>query len=319
MLRRLKILFLLFFILSLPARPAFSFWMWTPETNEWVNPKYAVKETPSEQLQYSIGFYQKKDYDLAIKEFRKLISHYPKAREAPEAQFYVGQCYESLGNLYQAFKEYQIVVDKYPFSERSGDIVQKQYDIGVRLLNGKQNRNKFVDAFIGADYNVIDIFKTVIKNAPYGPLAPKAQYEIGLYLAEKQLYQEARDEFDKVINDYPESEWAKAAKYQIALTDSKRSTDAAYDQKVTQVAVQEFKEFVGVYPDAELSDAAKKQIDGLKEKEAENVFLIAKFYEKQKNYKSAKLYYQSIVDDYSQTKWVAPSLKKIREIAPKIK
>ena len=304
---------------SFLARPALAFWMWTPETNEWVNPKYAVKDTPSEQLQYSTGFYQKKDYDIAIKEFRKLIRHYPKAREGPEAQFYIGQCYENLGNLYQAFKEYQIVVDKYPFSERSGDIVQRQYDIGARLLQGAQNRNKFVDAVVGANYNVIDIFKTVIKNAPYGPLAPKAQYQIGLYLAEKQLYQEARDEFEKAINDYPESEWAKAAKYQIAMTDSKRSTDAAYDQKVTQAAVQEFKEFVEVYPDAELSVAAKKQIDGLKEKEAENNFLIAQFYEKQKNYQSAKLYYQSVVDDYSQTKRAPEALKKIRELTGKIK
>ena len=318
MFRRAKILAILV-ILFLTAQPAHAFWIWTPESNKWENPKYSVKGTPSEQLEYASQIYQTKDYDAAIREFRKLIKHYPKAREAPEAQFYIGACYEDLGNLQQAFKEYQIIVDKYPFSERSGEVVSKQFNIGERLLEGAQNRSKFVDALAGANYTVIDIFKTVIKNAPYGSLAPQAQYKIGLYLLEKGLYQESRDEFEKVINDYPESEWAKGAKYQIALADSKRSAGAAYDQKITQAAAEEFKEFVEIYPDAELSPAAREQINALKEKEAENNFLIAQFYQKQKNYKAANLYYQVVVDDYAQTKWAAEALKAIPEVTGKIK
>lgn len=314
-----RIIYILIFLFVASAAvpvPASAFWVWTPETNKWVNPKYAVKDTPQEQLQVGMDYYDADDYKAAIREFEKLLKHYPRSRQAPDAQFAIGRCYEDQGGLYRAYKEYQIVVDKYPFSELSAEIVKKQYGIGVRLLEG-EGKGGFLKALGGGEYDVVDVFKTVIKNAPYGDLAPQAQYKIGLYLLEKDLYQEARDELEKVVNDYPESEWAKAAKYQIAVTDSKRSTDAGYDQKVTQAAIQEFNDFLKDYPDAELSEEAKKQVYALREKEAENAYKIAQFYEKQKKYKAAKIYYQAVVDDFTDSSWASKALVKIREMSGK--
>ncbi|VAW16614.1 hypothetical protein MNBD_BACTEROID05-762, partial [hydrothermal vent metagenome] len=213
------------------AQTAFSFWVWTPETNKWVNPKYSVKETPAEQLQLGIDLFESKEYKESIKEFKKLLKHYPRAREAPEAQFYIGKCFENQEEPFKAFKQYQKVVEKYPFSELAGEIVQRQYDLGIKLLDGQTQRSSILTTLAGNNYDVIEIFKAVIKNAPYGDLAAPSQYKIGLYLLEHNLFQEARDEFEKVLNDYPNSEWIKAAKYQIAITDSKRSTTAQYDQK----------------------------------------------------------------------------------------
>lgn len=316
--KRIYSLLLLLFIssLSLPSA-ASAFWVWTPETNKWINPKYSVKETPAEQLQVGVDFYEAGQYKESIQEFKKLIKHYSRSRQAPDAQYYIGLCLEEQGNIYASFKAYQLVIDKYPFSEHSAQIVKKQYDLGVELLDGQKGKSKFKQALLGDEYGVVDIFKTVIKNAPYGELASQAQYKIGLYLLEKKLYQEARDEFEKVLNDYPDSQWTKAAKYQIAMTDAQRSTRAQYDQKVTQSAVAEFEDFLEIFPDAELSEDAKLQIYELREKEAENNFLIAKFYEKQKNYKAAKTYYQTIVNDYAKTRWAAPSLKKILKMNQK--
>lgn len=295
---------------------SFAFWVWTPETNQWINPKYAVKDTPSEQLKYALGFYEMKDYKQTVQELQKLLKHYPRAREAPDAQYYIGKCFEDQGELFNAFKAYQEAIEKYPFSERSSQIIKIQYDIGLRLLEGQKDES-LLEVIKGGDHNVIEVFRAVIKNAPYGELAPISQYKIGLFLMEKKLYQEARDEFEKVINDYPSSEWAKAAQYQIASTDAQRSTNAQYDQKITQAAVEEFKEFVKVYPDAELSAQAKTKIQELRDKEAENNFVIAEFYEKQKNYSSAKIYYQTIVDDYSDSAWSKKALLKIQEVSQK--
>ena len=169
----------------------------------------------------------------------------------------------------------------------------------------------------GSDYDPIEVFRAVIKNAPYGPQAPHAQYKIGLYLAGKGLYQEARDEFEKAMNDYPNSEWTRAAKYQIALVDAQRSSGAAYNQKVTEVAIQEFKDFLKAHPDAELSQDAKSQIYRLREKEAESQFSIALFYEKQKKWNSAKVYYNSVISDYKDTSWAKKAAERLRELGKK--
>ncbi len=301
-------------LLLLCSFKAEAFWVWTPESNQWTNPKYSVKETPQEQLKYSIEFFDAGDTAKAIQEFRKLIKSFPRAREAADAQYYVGRCLEKDGQFLKAFQAYQVVIDKYPYSERGVEIIEQQFEIGNDLLEGKDTRNKFIKTVVGGDYDVVEIFRTVIKNAPYGKFAAQAQYKIGLYLQEKQLFQEARDEFEKTMNDYPESEWAKAAKYQIALSDSSRSSHAQYDQKVTKSAIDEFETFVKENPQAELSGKAKDQIHQLREKEAENNFLVAAFYEKNKKYQAAKLYYSTIVDDYRNTTWAPKALAKLREM-----
>ena len=187
------------------------------------------------------------------------------------------------------------------------------------FLEGKGKRSEVLQAVVGGDYDIIEVFRTVIRNAPYGEYAAPSQYKIGLYLLEKRLYQEARDEFEKTINDYPNTEWAKAASFQIAMSDSKRSSDPQYDQQVTKTAVEEFKEFAQKYPDAELSDNAQKQIQSLREKEAENNYVVAEFYEKHKKFDAAKIYYSSIVEDYRDTEWAKKALEKIQKINSKVK
>lgn len=293
-----------------------AFWIWTPETNKWVNPKYSVKDTPAEQLEVGKQFFDQKSYPAAIKEFNKLVKSYPRSREAAEAQYYVGRSQEEMGDFSAAHKAYQVVIDKYPFSERAAEIVENQFNMAVNLMEGKYARSKWAQVVSG-DYQVIEIFRQVIKNAPYGKHAGEAQYKIGLYLKEKKLYQEARDEFEKTINDYPNTEWAKAAKYQIAVTDSIRGTDIQRDQQNTSTAVSEFKEFIEAHPDTELSDKAKEHVATLREKEAENSFLIAEFYVKQKNYKAAKVYYNEIVNEYNDTLWAKKALERIQELGKK--
>ena len=294
-----------------------AFWIWTPETHKWINPKYSVKDTPMEQLEVSKQPFDQKNYSLAIKEFNKLVKNYPRSREAAEAQYYIGRSQEELGNYYEGFKAYQVVIDKYPFSERASEIVDNQFNIAVNLMEGKYVHSKWAQVVTGGDYQVIEIFRQVIKNAPYGKHAGEAQYKIGLYLKEKKLYQEARDEFEKTINDYPKTEWAKAAKYQIALTDSIRGTDIQRDQQTTSTAVSEFKDFIAQHPDTELSQKAKEHMADLRTKEAENNFLIAQFYVKQKNYKAAKVYYNEIVNEYDDTVWAKKALEKIQEFGKK--
>ena len=304
------------FLVFLFTAPSFShaLWIWTPETGKFINPKMSVKSTPKEQLEYARSFIEIKKYPEALSELKKLIRHYPRAKEAPEAQYSMGQIYEEMNRSYDAYKAYQVVIDKYPFSERAGEIVELQYNIGNQLLEGKNKHGKWMEAIIGGDDRIITVFRSVIKNAPYGKFAAVSQYKIGLYLKEKGLYQEARDEFEKTANDYPTSDWAKAAKFQIAMSDSKRSSNVQHEQKVTDIALEGFQEFIKTHPDSELTPDAKEQVSRLRSKEAESNFLIAKFYEKQKNFKSARVYYKDIIDRYADTPWGPRALMRLKII-----
>jgi len=231
-----------------------------------------------------------------------LIKVYPRAKEAPEAEFFIGQCLEDMSKPYEAYQAYQLVIDKYPFSERAAQIVGLEYNLANHLLENK-GRSKWAQVVVGSDERVIEILRTVIKDAPYGKYAAIAQYKIGLFMKERGDYQEARDEFEKTMNDYPSSEWAQASKFQIAMADMSRASDAQHEQKVTSVAMNEFNEFVKTHPDSQLTPEAQAQMARLKDKEAENNFVIAKFYQKQKNLKAARIYYKEVVNNYADTSW----------------
>ena len=76
-------------------------------------------------------------------------------------------------------------------------------------------------------------------------------------------------------------------------------------------AKDKFEEFVKEHPDAVLSPVAEKNINQLKEKEAESNYNIACFYEKQKDYKSAKIYFEEVVNNYSQSPWASKAQAKL--------
>lgn len=291
--------------------PVQAFWLWTPETGAWVNPKYSVKETPVEQLQYAQSFFDARQLGEAMREYKKLIKFYPKAREAAEAQFAIARTWEEMGKMNKAVIEYQMVVDKYPFSDLGPKVTERQYLIANALMEGKAKDSQLADSLMGHEHKVVEIFQKVIKNDPYGPYAPSSQYKIGLYYQARKEFQDARDAFEKTVNDYPDSKWAESARYQIALSDAKRSVGAQYDQKVTNIAVKGFEDFVKTSPASELSKEARQQIDMLRIKEAENAFVVAQFYEKQKQVDAARIYYNGVVEKYGDTIWAKKAANRL--------
>ena len=109
---------------------AYAYWVWTPETKKWVNPKHASKDIPKDQFNYAMVFFRQKQYKKAIKEFRKLLNDYPRSIYAAESQYYLGECFGALNQYYRAYLEYQKMIDVYPGNNRIMDVLEKQMQIG---------------------------------------------------------------------------------------------------------------------------------------------------------------------------------------------
>jgi outer membrane protein assembly factor BamD len=306
---RIAIIVFALSFLSASVIPAEAYWIWTPKTGKWVNPKSAVKPTPKEQFDTAKGLYDIKSYEEAKREFKKLLKVYPKSAEAAEGQYYLGLVEEAQGNLYEAFLAYQKVIDKYPFSQRVREIIEREYKIGEAFMGGAKRKSFGVS--LPVENPAIEVFTKVIENSTYGPLAAKAQYKLGLVLKGLGQYYEAEDAFNKVIANYPDSEWVAAAKFQIASSRAAISRGPAYDQGATKDAKQKFEEFVQEHPDAVLSRQAEENIQQLKNKEAEGSFNIAAFYEKQKDHKAAEIYYNDIIKNYPDSLWAAKAIARL--------
>lgn len=305
-----RIILSLIIICIFSIQPAHAYWIWTPKSGKWVNPKNLPKDNPKEQFAYAKGLLDSNQLEEAKKEFRKLLKSYPKSPEAAEGQYYLGVAEESQGRLYQAYLAYQMVIDKYPFSERIQEIIEREYKIGERFMSGEKRKALGMD--LPVENPAIEIFGKVVDNSTYGPLAPKAQYKLGLVLKGLMRYYEAEEAFNKVVSRYPDSEWAAAAKFQIASCRAALSKGFAYDQGSAQEAKEQFEDFVREHPDAVLSLDAEKNIGQIREKEAEASYNIAVFYEKQKAFDSARIYYNDIINGYGQSPWAVKAAERLQ-------
>ncbi len=306
--RRTTIIFIAIFI-TLSLSPAYAYWIWTPKTGKWINPKTAVKSTPKEQFDFAKGFYDVKKYEDAKREFRKLLKHYPKSVEAAESQYYLGLMEDAQGNLYEAYQAYQKVIDKYPFSERIPQIIEREYKIGDAFMSG--HKRKAMGVPLPVENPAIEIFSKVVENSTYGPWAAASQYKLGLALKGVLRYYEAEEAFNKVVSSYPDSEWAAPAKFQIASCRAAVSRGPEYDQGAAGEAKEKFEAFVKEHPDAVLSAEAQKNIEQLNEKEAASNYSIARFYEKQKAFEAAKIYYNDVINNYPKSQWAVKALERL--------
>src|SRR3989338_8632699 len=235
------------FILFVIAGPAFGYWIWTPESGKWENPKYAAKDTPEDQMAYAKKAYDAKNTKDALREFKKLLKYYPLSKEAPTAQYYVGRIMEDMDNLYEAYKAYQKVIDTYPYTELVDDVIEREYKIADAFYAGK--KIKIIGKWqMPAKDKAIEIFKAVADNAPYGKYADLAKFKAGLCYKDIQDYNSDILMFKDLIDRYPNSPVIDRARFQLAECSKLLAVKPAYDQTPTNLARQEFEDFLKKHP-----------------------------------------------------------------------
>ncbi|MFA6143116.1 MAG: tetratricopeptide repeat protein, partial [Candidatus Omnitrophota bacterium] len=197
------------------AGNALAYWIWTPQTKKFINPKWAVKDSPKEQYDWAMGFYEAKDYKRSAIEFEKLTKSYEYSEYAARAQYHVGLSYEKQRKYYTAFLHFQKTIDNYPHIENVDEIVGKEVKIADFYM-GKPNP-KVMGADIMPPFDrSVEIYKKVVDNAPFGKYADEAQFKLGLALKKMDSYEEAMEAFQKVIDNYQTSQWYDKAKFELA-------------------------------------------------------------------------------------------------------
>jgi outer membrane protein assembly factor BamD len=303
----------LFLIFVAFAGNACAGWIWTPELGKWINPKKAAKDTPQAQFDWALNFYNQQNWDRAIEEFEKIPENFPTSRLAAEGVYYVGLCWEENKDIAKAADAYQRLVDRYPYSDRIKDAVKREFEIAQRFAAGDRVKVLGLPALPGQE-KAIEIYKHIVKNAPFGSYGDQAQFNIGEIYKSQGEFEEAQKAFQAVVDEYPSSELVGRARYQIAFCSLEASKRAQYDERSAQRAIEEFQGFKENFPSDQQVTQADESIRQLRNKKAQTSFETAKFYEKINRLSSAKVYYQEVMNQYSDTPFAAPAKKKVEEI-----
>jgi outer membrane protein assembly factor BamD len=290
--------------------------VWRPGEG-WVDEGGEIAASTSSREQLDVGnrFFDKGDYDSALKAYRSLLRRWPLSFMAPEAQFKIGQCLEKRGAFWDAYRAYNTMLQKYPNSDFFDQALERQMAIGNLYLAGE--RRRLLKIPLGADYQkAIDIFEGIVRIAPFSRFAPEAQYKAGLARENMGKYMEAVSAYNRVLERYPADDIADDAQYQIGYAWLRASQKSDYDQSAAQKALDAFEEFLIRYPNSEKAPQARQHVNRLKGLSSESSLNVARFYEKQRNFEAAYIYYNDVIQQMPDSPDAKIAERKINQLRP---
>ncbi|MCX5668028.1 MAG: outer membrane protein assembly factor BamD [Candidatus Omnitrophica bacterium] len=293
-----------------------AYWIWTPETKKFTNPKYAVKDSPKEQFDWAMSFYSARDFQRAAAEFEKLAKQYEFSEHASKSQYYVGLCYENMNKYYLAYQNYQKAIDNFPHIANTEEILAREFAIGNLYLSKPGPKVLGTDIMAPLD-RAVEIFKKIVENAPYGKFAEESQFKLGEALKKSERYEEAVQAFHKLVEDYPKSKLITQAMYEESQCAYKASLRPAYDAAATDNAIKTFEKFVDKNKDSDLAKNADITMKRLRDNVSEKSFKAAEFYEAQGKTRAAIVYYQDVIDTYPESAFVDRAKAKIEALKAK--
>ena len=106
--------------------------------------------------------------------------------------------------------------------------------------------------------------------------------------------------------------------YQIGYVYLQASRETGYDQTAAVRSQEAFEDFLLRYPNSEKVPQAQDNLKTLQSRKTENSYTIAKFYDKQKNYKAAYVYYNEVVQQQPDSPDAERAKQRMDQIRSKV-
>ncbi|MES2201089.1 MAG: tetratricopeptide repeat protein [candidate division FCPU426 bacterium] len=251
----------------------------------------------------------------AVAASKEFLQKYQKAEFAPEIQFRVAEHYLNRGDFGKAEKELDALKNNYPGSS---------VDLGATYWRGQAR-------FKNLQFNkAIQDWKQVVEKAPGNPLAPRAQFKIGMAYYRLQEYPEALEAFAKTLDAYGNTlDVAADAQFNRGMTFKRMQKDKDAEEAYAAVIKDyplsplanmaririgyihedagRFEQAIAAYKDLASHDPGKLG--------AEAQFLVGDCLVAQKKLELAVAAYQEVADRFkSESNWAVTALARVAEL-----
>ncbi len=164
----------------------------------------------------------------------------------------------------------------------------------------KYDKQDYIDA--------IDDFNLIKLKFSGSSIIDKSVFYLGMSYYKREEYILAEYEFESLVKNYPASSLVEDARYYLAMCYYNLSPEYYLDQTYTRYAVTEFQNFIEQYPKGKYAAEAERKISELNNKLALKALKSAELYYNLGNYKSALVYYDSVLDEYFDTNYADDAL-----------
>jgi outer membrane protein assembly factor BamD len=267
---------------------------------------------------YQIGQSAEKEGNIkrAIKAYKSLVKHHPKDTLAPGALYRSAQLQEQLHEYTPAAESFSQLVEKYPGSPHFEEAIEAQFRVGEIYLNGKKLKVLGIPVASALD-RAVTIFANVVRTAPYGKYTARAQFDIGLAREKQGANDAALQAYQAVVDKFPNEPVAVDAQYQMGYIWFTAAQTGTKDAAASANAKTAFQDFLYHYPKSEKAAQARANLDILEHKQTANSYKVAKFYDKQKYYRAAVIYYNEVIRQQPGSEESNEAKKRIDQLRAK--
>lgn len=160
-----------------------------------------------------------------------------------------------------------------------------------------------------------ELFQTCVYNYPGESIVDTAQYYLALAYFGNKEYEVAQVEFNRLVLNYPASAYFEQAIFMRAVS-SFEATPRHFglDQAELETAIRQLEDFIIDYPESDAVGDAQSYLQTANDRLAHKTFQSASVYHRMRAYKAAKIYYQAVIDDYTDSKYASDALFKKADI-----
>lgn len=255
----------------------------------------------------------------ALKLYLGVQKKYPNSVFAPEALYRAGRIQQQKQQYYKAFATYQLLVSRYPSSEKFTQVIGEQYRIAADLFAGKRVRLwGWLPGFKNRE-RALEYFETIVRTAPFSDYAPLSLMNASRGYKQSGETEAAIDALDRMINTYPRSVLTPDAYLKIAETHASLVDGPLYDQASTKQAVTYYEDYMILFPGDAGMVQAEAGLDKMKTVLAQSKLTIADYYYKyRKNYKAAKVFYNEAITVYPDSAVATQARAKLVDVDAKL-
>lgn len=270
-----------------------------------------------DQLQVAQEAFDAGDTSRATKAAKRVVARWPLSDYAPDAQYIVGRCYEEREHFEKAFKTYQELIEKHPKSAKYEEVLERQFQIAGRYLDGRWFRLWNYIPTLPSMERTAKMYSQVVGNGPYSPVGPKAQMNIGAAREKQEEYRLAVQAYIRAADRYHDLPGvAEDAVFKAAQAWQQQANKAEYDQGTAGEAIDTFNDFALLFPqDARISEA-RLAVKDLRHEQAAGAFIVARYYEEKRRWLAAEIYYNEVLLRDPESEYSEAARQRLAELKP---
>jgi outer membrane protein assembly factor BamD len=151
-------------------------------------------------------------------------------------------------------------------------------------------------------------YEELLAEFPPPEIAERAKFNRTKCRVELEDYDLAISELEDFIDTYPYGDLVDDAMYLIGICYLRQSPRAERDQQFTEKAASELEFMLREYPNSNVREEAEASLTEARGKLAKKEYMNGKLYLRLEYFRSARIYFDIVLDHYGDTEWAAWSL-----------